>query len=176
MSFLFSAAGLFLTLASISQAAPFVYNKNLLPRNSVQATPGSAIYDYVVVGGGTAGLAIAARLSEDGSRSVAVIEAGTYYESFGNTSEIPLFDSSWTGKDPKDTNPNLDWDFVTVPQKVSNYCSCCWGYSKLIRYDRECSVQRFTTLEANVWEVAALVTTWAISEAPKALTNSGLTW
>ncbi|THZ18026.1 putative choline dehydrogenase [Aureobasidium pullulans] len=117
MSFLFSAAGLFLTLVSVSQAAPFVYNKNLLPRNSVQATPGAAIYDYVVVGGGTAGLAIAARLSEDGSRSVAVIEAGTYYESFGNTSEIPLFDSSWTGKDPKDTNPNLDWNFVTVPQK-----------------------------------------------------------
>lgn len=117
MNSLLSAAGLVLTLASISQAAPFEYNKNLLPRNSVQATPGAATYDYVVVGGGTAGLAIAARLSESGSRSVAVIEAGTYYESFGNTSEIPLFDTLWTGKDPEDTNPNVDWGFVTIPQK-----------------------------------------------------------
>ncbi|KAH0365104.1 putative choline dehydrogenase, partial [Aureobasidium melanogenum] len=117
MSSFLGAAALVLTLASISQVAPFVYNMNLLPRNSVQANPGAATYDYVVVGGGTAGLAMAARLSEDGSRSVAVIEAGTYYESFGNTSEIPLFDSTWTGKDPSDTNPSVDWDFVTVPQK-----------------------------------------------------------
>ena len=33
-------------------------------------------YDYVIVGGGTAGLVLANRLSADGSNSVAVIEAG----------------------------------------------------------------------------------------------------
>lgn len=38
-----------------------------------------AVYDYVIVGGGTAGLTLAERLSEDPSTSVAVIEAGTYY-------------------------------------------------------------------------------------------------
>lgn len=38
-----------------------------------------AAFDYVIVGGGTAGLTLAARLSEDPSTSVAVIEAGTYY-------------------------------------------------------------------------------------------------
>ena len=33
-------------------------------------------FDYVIVGGGNAGLAMAARLSEDASKSVAVVEAG----------------------------------------------------------------------------------------------------
>ena len=145
MNFLLSAAGLVLTLASVSQAAPFEYNKNLLPRNSVQASPGAATYDYVVVGGGTAGLAIAARLSEK-----------------GNTSEIPLFDTLWTGKDPKDTNPNLDWNFVTIPQKVSNQHSRCLGHKGLTLYDREFSMQRSTILEENVWEAAAPVITWVI--------------
>jgi choline dehydrogenase len=115
----FDITTLILALGHLSQAAPFVHNKDLQPRNSVQGNPGSATFDYVIVGGGTAGLAIAARLSKDGSRSVAVIEAGTYYETYGNTSEIPLYDSAWTGKDPVDTNPNVDWDFVTTPQQVS---------------------------------------------------------
>lgn len=33
-------------------------------------------FDYVIVGGGAAGLALAARLTEDSSKTVAVIEAG----------------------------------------------------------------------------------------------------
>ena len=37
-------------------------------------------YDYVIVGGGTGGLTIAARLAEDKNVSVAVIEAGGFYQ------------------------------------------------------------------------------------------------
>lgn len=35
------------------------------------------VFDYIVLGGGTAGLAVAARLSEDPQVNVGVIEAGT---------------------------------------------------------------------------------------------------
>lgn len=44
-------------------------------------TPGkNASYDYVIVGGGTGGLAIAARLAENRNTSMAVIEAGGFYQ------------------------------------------------------------------------------------------------
>jgi choline dehydrogenase len=33
-------------------------------------------YDYIVIGGGTAGLAVAARLTEDAAINVLVLEAG----------------------------------------------------------------------------------------------------
>lgn len=55
------------------------------------------IYDYVIVGGGTAGLVMARRLAANSSFTVAVIEAGGFYEfDNGNYSEIPAFASQFT--------------------------------------------------------------------------------
>ena len=55
-------------------------------------------YDYVIVGGGTAGLVMARRLAANASLTVAVVEAGGFYEfDNGNYSEIPGFASQFTG-------------------------------------------------------------------------------
>ena len=84
----------------------------------------NASFDYVVVGGGTAGLAIASRLAENTSNSVAVIEAGSLYElDNGNLSTIPGYGAYWLGAAPKERNPLVDWEIYTEPMTVSyNVC------------------------------------------------------
>lgn len=80
--------------------------------------PGQS-YDYVIVGGGTAGLAMAHRLSEDGSNSVAVIEAGGFYEiEAGNATEVPMFLFNYFFDNGHVKNPLLDWYQYTEPQPV----------------------------------------------------------
>ena len=80
-----------------------------------------AEFDYVIVGGGTAGLVLANRLSEDSRVQVAVIEAGTFYQvSNPLLSSTPAGDVIWAGASPLDTNPLVDWNFVTAPQAGAN--------------------------------------------------------
>lgn len=80
--------------------------------------PGTdATYDYVVVGGGNAGLTIASRLAENKTASVAVVEAGGFYEvDNGNKSIVPGYSTFFTGSDPDDYQPLIDWGFKTTPQ------------------------------------------------------------
>ncbi|KAH7139126.1 hypothetical protein B0J11DRAFT_424154 [Dendryphion nanum] len=80
-----------------------------------------ATFDYVIIGGGTAGLVLANRLSEDPSVQVAVIEAGTFYQVANPLlSSTPAGDVIWAGASPLDTNPLVDWNFVTSPQAGAN--------------------------------------------------------
>ncbi|KAE8349817.1 hypothetical protein BDV28DRAFT_140411 [Aspergillus coremiiformis] len=81
--------------------------------------PGAnATFDYVVVGGGTAGLTIASRLAQKGSNlSVAVVEAGGFYEvDNGNISIVPGYSTYFTGWSPDDYQPLVDWGLNTEPQ------------------------------------------------------------
>ncbi|KAK4545584.1 hypothetical protein LTR36_002934 [Oleoguttula mirabilis] len=82
----------------------------------------NATYDYVVVGAGTAGLALATRLAQDGRYSVAVLEAGSYYElDNGNRSVIPAYDVYSAGTDGLGgVNPLIDWEFMTTAQAGAN--------------------------------------------------------
>lgn len=82
--------------------------------------PKSASYDYVIVGGGTAGLAVAYRLAESGVHSVAVIEAGGFYEQDnGNTSVVPAYCPRYgaTTVESASEFPGVDWGFVTQAQE-----------------------------------------------------------
>ena len=94
-------------------------------RPSPYSTPGiDASFDYVVVGGGTAGLALATRLAEDQSITVAVVEAGGFYEEDNSDiNVIPGQASYYSGWDLNDTQPLIDWCFVTEPQAASSQCS-----------------------------------------------------
>ncbi|MCJ1378451.1 hypothetical protein MMC17_001550 [Xylographa soralifera] len=80
-------------------------------------------YDYIVIGGGTAGLTVASRLAEDSRLQVAVIEAGGHYEvDSGNNSIVPGYASYGASTDPAaaDDTPLIDWGFVTAPMKSLN--------------------------------------------------------
>jgi hypothetical protein len=84
---------------------------------SSSGVPGNNLFNYVIIGGGNSGLTLAARLAK--IYTVAVIEAGSFYElGNGNLSQIPADDARFTGKDPQDTNPLIDWSFQTTPQPV----------------------------------------------------------
>src|SRR5580692_4573928 len=66
-------------------------------------------FDYIVVGGGTAGCALAARLSEDGERSVCLLEAGGSGRSvFINVPGTIVM---------AQRSAALNWRFQTVPQR-----------------------------------------------------------
>ncbi|KAH7337844.1 alcohol oxidase [Rhizoctonia solani] len=84
---------------------------------ALQSTNGanfsSQTFDYVVVGGGTAGLALAARLSDNPKVSVGIIEAGPYYEN-DPLINTPAFASQLQG------NAKYDWLFKSVPQSHIN--------------------------------------------------------
>ena len=69
-------------------------------------------FDYVVVGGGTAGLVLAARLSEDERVRVGVLEAGGYVAP-GDEPRIDLIvNYGLVFGDPK-----FDWNLKSVPQE-----------------------------------------------------------
>jgi choline dehydrogenase len=85
-------------------------------------------YDYIVVGGGLAGLTVAARLSEDPDVTVAVIEAGQDiygpHQSRFLTPSAVLYDSF--------LNTEYDWKYVTTPQAGLNQRTTPWARGKVL--------------------------------------------
>ncbi|KAK4963508.1 hypothetical protein LTR10_001137 [Elasticomyces elasticus] len=96
------------------EAIDFAFNQQM-PNgkpliSSFFGVPGNnATFDYVVVGGGTAGLALSTRLAAAGL-SVAVVEAGGFYETDNsNLSVVPAYATFFTGSDTTNFQPLVDW-------------------------------------------------------------------
>lgn len=68
-------------------------------------------YDYVIVGGGTAGCILASRLSENADVSVLLIESGS---TFSPLAMVPFL----TSQQQRSRN---DWNLQTVTQKHSSF-------------------------------------------------------
>ncbi|KAF8874413.1 alcohol oxidase [Infundibulicybe gibba] len=70
-------------------------------------------FDYVIIGGGLAGLVLAARLTEGANVTVGVIEAGGDVSHLQDV-QVPGFFQRGL------TNPNIDWTFMSTPQPAVN--------------------------------------------------------
>ena len=72
-------------------------------------------YDYVIVGGGTAGLVVASRLTEDSAVSVLVLEAGSNRVDDPRITVPGLAASTYF-------DPEFDWCLTSQPQVCMPIC------------------------------------------------------
>ncbi|MEU4388751.1 GMC oxidoreductase [Promicromonospora sp. NPDC023805] len=82
------------------------------PEKQAGAQTGERTFDYVVIGGGSAGAAVAARLSEDPAVTVALLEAGP--SDVGDDAILRL--DRWMGL----LESGYDWDYPIEPQTNGN--------------------------------------------------------
>jgi len=103
----------------------------------------NATYDYVI-GGGTAGLAVAMRLAENNSYTVAVVEAGEFYQiENGNQSVVPAYNPQFSSLYDPTANPAVDWGYVTTPQPGAN--------NRSLHYVRGKTLGGSSALNANIY-------------------------
>lgn len=124
MPILQSSTGvLLLTLSAVANTAfiPPYASPRELAGNSFGIPGQNRTFDYVIVGGGLAGSVVATRLLELQNVTIALVEAGSFYEiTNGNNSQVPFYSTNFIGNEPGDYQPLIDWSLKTVPQAGIN--------------------------------------------------------
>jgi choline dehydrogenase len=87
----------------------------------------SKSYDFVIVGGGLAGLVLASRLSEDANHTVLVLEAGASGDAVIHQIDVPAnaYYSSLLGT-------SYDWQYTTEPQTNAGERPLPWPRGKVL--------------------------------------------
>lgn len=81
-------------------------------------------FDFLIIGGGTAGLAVASRLAQDGKFTVGVLEAGGTANGRDDV-EIPGYFGRSLGSE-------IDWRFQTAPQAALGGRTVKWPRGKAL--------------------------------------------
>ncbi|RPD56268.1 aryl-alcohol-oxidase from pleurotus Eryingii [Lentinus tigrinus ALCF2SS1-7] len=110
----------------------------------------SAKYDYIIVGGGAAGGVLANRLSEDSSKKVLLIEAGS--SDYNNTNiQVP-----WLA--PLLTHSQFDWNYTTTPQEALNNRSVGYARGKVLGGSSSINYMIYTRGSEDDWNRYANLT------------------
>lgn len=123
--------GAIYSLYAVAQAHSVLGSRGFEQRLRRDVTSDGAAFngqtvDYIVVGGGNAGLVVAGRLSEDSNVTVAVIEAGT------SGYETNIFDSPAGTFYRTATGTQYDYQYDTVPQAHLDGRTRRWPRGKVL--------------------------------------------
>ena len=126
-----SALQVLSVLTALLAAILYYYSDTLLQLNIPAVDTVNYVddsYDYIIIGGGSAGSVLASRLSEDKQTRVLLLESGGDYTENGSY-HVPLSSIQLQ-------NTSVDWQFYTVPQRHSmfgyNNNQCFWPRGKVL--------------------------------------------
>ncbi|KAG9002552.1 hypothetical protein FRB93_011426 [Tulasnella sp. JGI-2019a] len=105
------------------KSTPF-HTPNQVGANIGQLDAPTPEYDFIIIGGGTASLVLANRLSADGKYTVLVLEAGQ--------SGLLVSESVIPAAFPKLQRTAHDWTYRTAPQASLNNRELAWTRTKLL--------------------------------------------
>jgi choline dehydrogenase len=117
----------------------------------------AAKYDYVIVGGGSAGCVLANRLSEDPQTSVLLLEAGRSDYPWDILTHMPAALTMVIG------NPLYDWRYKSEPEKFMNGRRVAHGRGKLLGGSSSINgmiFQRGNPLDLERWAADAGMQSW----------------
>ena len=82
------------------------------------------MFDYVIVGGGSAGCVVAARLAEDPGARVLLLEAGPDASALDEVQVPAAFSRLFRSQ--------YDWDYVTIPQERADQRPVYWPRGRVL--------------------------------------------